>query len=157
MFSCARRENRACRLSCRGMLDLASRVLIFSTVTIRILANLLKNVKFTPKNPKFPTFYSETIVEKSHYYGGPIERLGDWSSLLLPNRQVRVKWNRGPCQVTFMILDHRWFLFPPPLVHIVNTSCAGIKEQFFIWPGMGKRHCEQLLPWACNMCTNYLY
>jgi hypothetical protein len=26
------------------------------------------------KNPKFPTFYSETFVEKSHYYGGPIER-----------------------------------------------------------------------------------
>jgi len=55
----------------------ASRVLIFSTVTIRILANLLKNLKFTLKNPKFPTFYSETFVEKSHYYGGPIERLGE--------------------------------------------------------------------------------
>jgi hypothetical protein len=77
MFSCARRENRACRLLCGGMLDLASRVLIFSTVTIRILANLLKNLKFTLKNHKFPTFYSETFVEKSHYYGGPVERLGD--------------------------------------------------------------------------------
>ncbi len=56
------------------MLDLASRVLsrvlIFSTVTIRILANLLKN-------PKFPTFYYETFVEKSHYYGGPVGRLRD--------------------------------------------------------------------------------
>jgi hypothetical protein len=51
-------------------------------------------------------------VEKSHYYGGPVERLGDWPSLWLPNRQVRVKWNRGPCQVTSMILDHRRFFFP---------------------------------------------
>jgi hypothetical protein len=152
MFSCARRENRACRLLRGGMLDLASRVLIFSTVTIRILANLLKNLKFTLKNQNFPTFYSE----KSHYYGGPVERLGDWPSLWLPNRQVRVKRNRGPCQVTSMILDHRQF-FPPSFVNIINTSCAGIKEQFFIWPGMGKRHCEQLLPCACNMCTNDLY
>jgi hypothetical protein len=77
MFSCARRENRACRLLRGGMLDLASKVLIFSTVTIRILANLLKNLKFTLKNPKFPTFYSETFVGKSHYYGWPVERLGD--------------------------------------------------------------------------------
>jgi hypothetical protein len=46
-------------------------------------------------------------VEKSHYYGGPVERLGDRPSLWRPNRQVRVKWNRGPCQVTSMILDHR--------------------------------------------------
>jgi hypothetical protein len=46
-------------------------------------------------------------VEKSHYYGGHVERLGDWPSLQLPNRQVRVKWNRGPCWVTSMILDHR--------------------------------------------------
>jgi hypothetical protein len=77
MLSCARRENRACRLLCGGKLDLASRVLIFSTVTIRILANLLKNLKSALKNQKQPTFYSETFVEKSHYYGGPIERLGD--------------------------------------------------------------------------------
>jgi hypothetical protein len=77
MFSCARRENRACRLLCGGMLDLASRVLIFSTVTIRVLANLLKNLKFTLKNQKILTFYSKTFVEKRHYYGGPIERLGD--------------------------------------------------------------------------------
>jgi hypothetical protein len=70
MFSCPRRENRACRLLCGGMLDLGSRILIFSTVTIRILANLLKN-------QKFPTFYSETFVEKTHYYGGPVERFGD--------------------------------------------------------------------------------
>ncbi len=41
------------------------------------LANLLKNLKFKLKNPKFPTFYSESFVEKRHYYGGPIERLGD--------------------------------------------------------------------------------
>ncbi len=53
---------------------MASTVLIFSTVTIRILTNLLKNLRFTLKTPKFPTFYSETFVEKSHYYGGPIER-----------------------------------------------------------------------------------
>jgi hypothetical protein len=96
-------------------------------------------------------------VEKSHYYGGPIERLGDWPSLWLPTRQVRVKWNRGPCQVTSMNLDHRRFFFSPPFVNIINTSCAGIKEQFFIWPGMGKRHCDQLLPCACNMCTNDSY
>jgi hypothetical protein len=77
MFSCPRRENRAYKLLCEGMLDLASMVMIFSTVTIRILANLLKNLKFTLKNPKFPTFYSESFVEKHYYYGGPIERLGD--------------------------------------------------------------------------------
>jgi hypothetical protein len=71
MFSCARRENRACRLFCGGMLDLGSRILIFSTVTIRVLDNVLKNLKFTLKNPKFPPFYSETFVEKGHYYGGP--------------------------------------------------------------------------------------
>jgi len=58
------------------------------------------------KTQNFP-LYSETFVEKSHYYGGPVERLGDWPSLRLPNRQVRVKWNRGPCWVTSMILDHR--------------------------------------------------
>ncbi len=56
---------------------MACRALIFSTVTIRILANLLKNLKFTLKNQNFPTFYSETFVGKSHYYGGPVGRLGD--------------------------------------------------------------------------------
>jgi hypothetical protein len=77
MFSCTRRENRACRLLRGGMLDVVCRVLIFSTVTIRILANLLKNLKFTLKNPKFPTFYFETFVEKSHYYGGSVKRLDE--------------------------------------------------------------------------------
>jgi hypothetical protein len=34
-------------------------------------------LKCTLKHEKFPTFYSETFAEKLHYYGGPIERLGD--------------------------------------------------------------------------------
>jgi hypothetical protein len=29
------------------------------------------------KNPKFPTFYFETFVGKSHYYGGSVERLDE--------------------------------------------------------------------------------
>jgi hypothetical protein len=33
--------------------------------------------QFRLKNQIFFTFYSKTFVEKSHYYGGPVERLGD--------------------------------------------------------------------------------
>jgi len=37
-----------------GKLDLASRVLFFNYVTIRIWANLLKNFKFKLENKNFP-------------------------------------------------------------------------------------------------------
>jgi hypothetical protein len=33
--------------------------------------------QFRLKNKKNLTFSSEIFVEKSHYYGGPVERLGD--------------------------------------------------------------------------------
>jgi hypothetical protein len=81
------------------------------------------------------------------------KRLVDWPSLWLHNRQVRVKWNRGPCWVTLWpwtslagtclmcITMGRWaftddFFCPSLFVKVIktiNTSCACIKEQFFIW------------------------
>ncbi len=47
-----------------GKLDLASRVLSFNSVTIRILAKLLKNVKFKLESQKFLTLWKKvaTIV-----------------------------------------------------------------------------------------------
>jgi hypothetical protein len=59
-----------------------------------------------------------------------------------------------------MILHRKQFSVLLPfdkVIKTINTSCAGIKEQVFIWPGMGKRHCEKLLPCACNMGTNDSY
>jgi hypothetical protein len=83
-----------------------------------------------------------TMVVTDHWYNYLIDR---WES----------SGTGGHCRVTPMILDHKWFLFPPfvNIIKTINTICAGVKEQFFIWPGMGKRHCEQLLPWACNLGT----
>ncbi len=45
-----------------GKLDLASRVLFSNSVTIRIQANLLKNVKLTIENKKFPTWWKKVTI-----------------------------------------------------------------------------------------------
>jgi hypothetical protein len=95
-----------------------------------------------------------------------MKRLLDWPSLWLNNRQLRVKLNRGPCQVTNMTLDlsqvymsdvhhngktglYIWFFnsFPPLLrlskqstqaVHILrNNSSYGLFQ--LVGSGMGKR------------------
>ncbi len=43
-------------------LDLASRVLFSNSMTIRIEANLLKNVKLTLGNQKFPTWWKKVTT-----------------------------------------------------------------------------------------------
>jgi len=45
-----------------GKLDLTCRVLFFNSVTIRIYTNLLKNVKFTLENQKFPTLWKKVTT-----------------------------------------------------------------------------------------------
>jgi hypothetical protein len=45
-----------------GKLDLASRVLIFNSVTIRIWLNPLKNIKFTLENKKFPLCAKNSLL-----------------------------------------------------------------------------------------------
>ncbi len=50
-------------VTCSRKLDLVRRVLIFNFVTIRIQGYLLKNVKFTRKNPKFPTVYQINSIK----------------------------------------------------------------------------------------------
>jgi hypothetical protein len=88
----------------------------------------------------FPLF-----VEKCHYYAGPMKRFADWPSLWLPNRHVRVKWNRVPYWVTpwfwtclegtclICITTGRWaftttfFFVFPPLFMLSKQSTQGVQ------------------------------
>jgi hypothetical protein len=109
----------------------------------------LKYPQFTLKSPKFLTFYSETFVEKSHYYSGPIERLGDWpSSLSLPNRRMRVKWNRGP-GVTPLILNHRRFFLYPCLLTLSKQSTQAVQVL--------KNNSSYGLVWTKDIVNSYYY
>jgi hypothetical protein len=41
------------------------------------LCQSFEKLQIYTKKPKLSPFYSESFVERSDYYGGPIERLGD--------------------------------------------------------------------------------
>jgi hypothetical protein len=81
----------------------------------------LKYPQIYIKKPKISHFLLWNVYGKKSLLWWAYRKVRWLTSLSLPNRQVKVKWNRGP-GITPLILNHRRFFLYPSLLTLSKQS-----------------------------------